>query len=123
MKKIILIFTLLIGTTLFAGHGWQRVNYMQSTIFSAAIFINDKPASEGDVLGAFVNDECRMTAKVFMHNDTSFVSSVIHGDTKDTAHFKLWRHKTDSIIETLDSVQIVPGGSILYHTIHINTDK
>ncbi|MDA3881685.1 MAG: hypothetical protein PF481_00200 [Bacteroidales bacterium] len=119
MKKTIIIISLFIVTSLFAGHGWQRINYMQSTIFSAAVFINDKPVQEGDVLGAFVNDECRMIAPVFMHNDTSFVSSVIHGDKEEYAHLKLWIQDKDSIIEISDSLLLQPGGSILYHTIHI----
>jgi hypothetical protein len=119
MKKTIIIISLFIVTSLFAGHGWQRVNYMQSTIFSAAVFINNQPVQEGDVLGAFVNNECRMTAKIFMHNDTSFVSSVIHGDKKEYAHLKLWQKETDNIIEISDSLLLQPGKSILYHTINI----
>jgi len=119
IKKTLLIASVLISSTIFADHGWQRVNHMQSTIFTAAIHISNAPASVGDILGAFVNGECRMIAPVFMHNDTSYVSSVIHGDKPDSVYFKLWLHKTDTIIDVPQSTILEPGGSILQYAISI----
>lgn len=90
---------------------------MQSMIFSSAIVLSDVTVKPGDVLGAFVGDECRMIATVFLHNDTCFVSSVIHGDVTDTVRFKLWLQDTDTILLLQNSVVLTPGGSLLYHKI------
>ena len=119
IKKLLVITCILISSSILADHGWQRVNYMQSTIFTAAIHVSDSSAHVGDVLGAFVSGECRMIAPIFIHNDTSYVSSVIHGDKPDSVYFKLWLKNTDTIINIPQATILKPGGSILYYSINI----
>jgi hypothetical protein len=93
MKKIIILLLIAVSSLVYADHGWERVNYMQSTIFSAEVTVNNKPALADDVVGAFVNNECRMIAKVFMVGDKAYVSSVIHGDSPEQVEFRLWLHQ------------------------------
>lgn len=113
MKKIIIAVLLVTSYVVMADHGWQRVNYMQSTIFSSQITVNNTPASAGDMVGAFVNNECRMIAKVFMVGDKAYLSSVIHGDAVEQVEFRLWLHQKDSIIVSSKTVTTIPGGSLL----------
>lgn len=119
MKKILFFTFFLISSLLFAGHGWERINYMQSTIFSAEVTINGVPASEGDVIGAFVGNECRMIAPVFMVDNKSFVSSVIHGDKKEEVEFRIWVHKNDKIFVVPEKVTTIPGGNLLNYPLKI----
>lgn len=124
MKKfsIILSALFLIGSlSIYASHNWKRINYMGSTVFSAYVTINGKPAKKGDVVGAFAGDECRMIADVFINNDTAYVSSVIHGIKKETIVFKVWIQEEDSSYTVKETIQSNPGGSIHLH--HIDLKK
>ena len=119
MKKILFFILFLSAGTIIAGHGWERVNYMQSTIFSAQITINGQPASQGDAVGAFVNEECRMIAPVFISDNKSYVSSVIHGDKAEEVEFRIWIQKIDSVIIVPTKVNTQPGGNLLDYKINI----
>jgi len=100
-----------------AQHGWERVNYTQSMLFSAEVQVGKKPAMQGDVVGAFIDGECRMIAPVIVINGKSTISSVIHGETNEELEepeeieFKLWRIKDNSTLTTAQIVQMQPGGS------------
>jgi len=124
MKKKLLpflfLFFLLIGTVN-AGHNWNRINYMHSTIFTAYVFLDGKPASEGDVVGAFVNGECRMIKPIFINNDTAFVSSVIHGDKADEVNFKIWVKSEDKVYDLDEKLTLKPDESI--HMFSLSKDK
>lgn len=117
MKKIIIVLLLIASYVVMADHGWERVNYMQSTIFSAEVTVNNTNASEGDMVGAFVNNECRMIAKVFMVGDKAYVSSVIHGDAQEEVEFRLWLHQKDTVIVSPQKVATTPGGSLLHFSL------
>lgn len=104
---------------MFAGHGWQRINYMQSTIFSAEVIINNMPAKQGDVVGAFINNECRMIAPIFIVNNKSYVSSVIHGENQEQAEFRIWIEKKDSVIIVPQKITTIPGGNLLNYEIKV----
>jgi len=117
MKKILFFTFFLISSLLFAGHGWERINYMQSTIFSSEVTVNGKPASQGDVIGAFVGNECRMIAPIFMVDNKSFVSSVIHGDKVEDVEFKIWIHAKDKVYAIPQKVKTAPGGNLLNYSL------
>ncbi len=118
MKKLIVILLMTISTLLFAGHGWERVNHMQSTIFTAHVNLNGEKILPENMIGAFVGKECRMISPIIINNDSSFVSSVIHGDVAEEVSFKLWLAEKDTIIQSTQTVTSKPGGSILYYDIN-----
>lgn len=122
MKRILLYTLIFSSTLLFAGHGWQRINHMQSTIFSAHVTINGKPTQVGNIVAAFTNNECRMITNTFINNDSTFVSSVIHGDVPETISFKLWIQEKDTIINATETVSSVPGGSLLFYQLNFVMD-
>jgi len=115
IKKI--IFVLLTFVCLSAGPNWQRVNYRDSTVFSAIVTLNGKPVSEGDVVGAFVDKECRMIATVFKNNDSTFVSSVIHGEKPEKISFKLWLKSENKVIDMKQTVMSKPGDGIYMYAL------
>ncbi len=93
---------------------WKRVNHIGSTIFTAVVRIDGKPAPATAYVGAFMNNECRMVAPIIMSNDTAYVSSVIHGDVSEEIEFRVWTapgvEKTCPV-----KMQTKPGESILMH--------
>ncbi len=81
----IALCALFTATCVCAEPTWTKVNYTSSTAFIGIVKINDYDnsfpitVSEGDYIGAFVGDECRMNAKVFAYDGKLYVSSVIQG--------------------------------------------
>lgn len=94
---------------------WQRVNYTSSTTFVGYMSLSYEDVSEGDYIGAFVGDECRMVAQLFSHGDTLYVSGVLHGGdiddavvTPEVASFKLWKNASDTEVELTGTVETMP---------------
>jgi len=93
---------------------WQRVNYTSSTTFVGFMSLSYTEVNEGDYVGAFVNDECRMIVKLFKHGDSLYVSGILHGgdileqNEAETATFKLWRATSNSEVELTGSVETKP---------------
>ena len=113
MKKLTLVFAFALASIFaFSGPPWERVNYRNSTIFTGIITIDGNKAKEGDIVGAFVGKECRMIAKVFYHNDSTFVSSVIHGEMVEDITFKLWVEADKKEYELKQPMKSAPGESI-----------
>ena len=99
-----------------AEPNWQRINYRDSTVFSGIVTLDDKPVNIDDMLGAFVNNECRMVTKVFKNNDSTYVSSVIHGEKPVMRSFYFWVKAEDKIYELKNLVLSKPGdGLYMYH--------
>lgn len=117
MKNIVLFILMIASGTIFAQQGWQRINYMQSTIFSAEVTINNSPLSAGDKVGAFVKNECRMIAPIILLDNKTYISSVIHGDVPEEVEFRIWIQNKDSVITVPQKVMTKPGGSILNYQI------
>lgn len=94
---------------------WTRVNYTSSTAFIGTVKINEYDATfpitveEGDYIGAFVGNECRMVAKVFAYDGKLYVSSVIQGgDASDMTgstsepeevEWKVWDNSASKLID------------------------
>lgn len=114
MKKTIftLISLLFLTSTMFAQHGWVKVNHIQSTIFTGVVTFNGQPADEDDVVGVFVDGECRMVADIILRDGVSYVSSVLHGTTVENASIKFYRASEDKIYDVDTTIITKPGGEI-----------
>lgn len=113
MKKALsIVATLFFINIAFAGPNWERVNYTQSTIFSATVQVGEKYAEAGDIVGLFVGDECRMIAEVFIHNGIAYVSSILHGTKTENAEVKLWVAATNKVIDGDQIITTQPEGEI-----------
>ena len=114
IKNIAFILVMILSIA--AGPNWERVNYRDSTVFSGIVTLDGKPTNAGDMVGAFVGSECRMTATVFKNNDSSYVSAVIHGEKPETVSFKLWIKSENKVFDLKETVQSKPSDGIyLYH--------
>ncbi|MCL2327361.1 MAG: hypothetical protein FWC39_02480 [Bacteroidetes bacterium] len=124
MKKFILLIFVCLPAYLSAQHGWERVNYTQSMLFSAEVRIGNKAATQGDVVGAFINGECRMVAPVLVINGKSTISSVVHGETNEELEepeeivFKLWRMKNNTILTATKTVEMKIGSNAHNYILH-----
>jgi len=118
-KKI--AFLILTLFCISAGPNWERVNYRDSTVFSGIVTLDGKPAKAGDVVGAFVGNECRMITTVFINNDSSYVSAVIHGEKPEVITFKIWVKEEDKVYTLKETANSKPGDGIYLY--HLNFNK
>ena len=122
--KLILFSTLLtFAFNALAGHGWSRVNYTNSTIFTGVVTVNGVPAADGDVIGIFVNGECRMISTVFNQDGKAYVSAVLHGEKVETATIKYWSLKENKIYDVDTSIQTSPSNEILELPINLKSGE
>ena len=121
-KTFLFIAAFAIAAKAFAGHGWSRVNYTNSTIFTGIITVNDLPADSGDVIGIFVNGECRMVSVVKVVDGVAYVSAVLHGEKVETATIKYWCSKTDKIYDVDTTITTAPSHEIMEFPIKIKSD-
>lgn len=118
--RIVLVFSAIaVAFTAVAGHGWKRVNYPNSTIFTGIVTVNGIPAESGDVVGIFVKGECRMVSTVFVQNDTAYISAVLHGEKTDTATIQYWSRLDDKIYNVDTNIITKPAGEIQLYPIKI----
>ncbi|MDA3881788.1 MAG: T9SS type A sorting domain-containing protein [Bacteroidales bacterium] len=129
MKKNthILLYTLaavLLSVQLYAQPNWQRVNYTTSSVFTGIVTVNGQNAQDTDTVGIFVNGECRMLAKVFQVNDTSFVSAVIHVDSLgEAAVIKFWDSQNNLVYELDTVLNVQSHGTIKRFPIEIKSEE
>jgi len=117
------IVCMVLISSVFAGPGWERVNYRNSTIFTGIITLDGKAVKAGDMVGAFSGKECRMIATVFTNNDSTYVSSVIHGETAEDISFKLWIKGEDKIYDLKSTMKSNPGESIYLYKLPFSSKK
>lgn len=122
-RTMLLVASLATTVSAFAGHGWKRVNYTQSTIFTGIVTVNGKPASSGDVVGIFVNGECRMLSTVFLQNDTAYVSAVLHGEKIETATVQYWCAADNTISKVDTTIISKPSGEINRFPINVKSSS
>jgi len=117
MKRFIVLMFISFPAFVNAQHGWERVNYTQSMLFSAEVRVGKKAAKAGDFVGAFINGECRMVAPVLVINGKSTISSVVHGETNEELEepeeivFKLWRMKNNTTLTATRTVEMKIGSN------------
>jgi len=114
LKRSVLTISgiVLAGLLSFSKPSWKRINHISSTIFTASVFVDGKPAPKEAYVGAFYNGECRMIAPIIFNNDTAYVSSVIHGDMPEDMQFKLWLSEGNEK-DCKKTIKTKPGESIL----------
>ena len=126
-KHVLSIFALFFAitvTSVFAQPEWNRVNYETSTVFTGYVKVNGMNADVNDMVAIFVNDECRMVARIIMHNDSSYVSAVIHSaGIPEQAVIKYWDSHTNTV-HTLDTtVTVTNHGTVKRFPIEIKSEQ
>ncbi len=121
MKILSFALGLALATSATASPTWKRVNYTKSTIFNATVTIDGQPAEQGDVVGVFVNGECRMIAPVRFEGAVSYVSAVVHSETPEQTSIKLYRASDGKTYDADSSFKTEVHGQILAFPIRITS--
>ena len=93
---------------------WEPVIYPNnSAILYGTVEIDGIPADENDLIGVFVNDECRGTANFNVYENTAFITLLINiAENSEIISFKLYDESEDNILEFDDSIEINTGDTI-----------
>jgi len=91
---------------------WIPVVYTNSTTAYGKVMIEGVPAEIGDVVGAFVANECRAVGDVVVNNGDAFVTLLIQGETVETVNFKIFDSSECQELSVNYSTQTSPGGTI-----------
>ena len=94
------------------GPDWKPVIYTNSTTLYGIVTINNVSAQPGDVVGAFVNGECRGREKVIMNNDTAYVTMLIQGEAVENVSFLIWQASSVKALLVPKHISSDPGGTI-----------
>lgn len=121
MKILSFALGLAIATAATAAPNWKRVNYTKSTIFNATVTFDGQPAEPGDIVGVFVNNECRMIAPVKFEGATSYVSAVVHTETVEPTSIKLYRVSDGKVYDADSSFSTIVHGQILAFPIRVKS--
>jgi len=97
-----------------AGPGWVPVIHTNSTIVYAIVTIEGEDAEEGDLVAAFVGNECRAVTEVQLMNREAIASMVVQGEVVETVHFRIWDSSNDIIYNVVTTIQSNPGGVVGY---------
>ena len=74
--------------------------------------INDVAAENGDIVGAFVSDECRAVGEVVVNQGEAYVTLLIQGEQVETVNFKIFDSSECEELNVNYTTQTNPGGSI-----------
>jgi len=100
------------------GPDWKPVIYTNSTTLYGIVTINNISAQPGDVVGAFVNGECRGREEVIMNNDTAYVTMLIQGVSVENVSFQIWQSSSKKELLVPKQISSDPGGTLSF--ININ---
>ncbi len=116
MKKIYLISMIYLFTVTFtfAQPNWTPIIYTNSTTAYGIVTLDGNAASAGDIVGAFVSDECRAVGNVVLNGGTAYVTLVNQGEAVETVNFKFYDASTDAIYDLSYTTNSSPGNTIGY---------
>ncbi len=93
---------------------WTPVVYTNSTTAYGIVTINGEPASAGDFIGAFVDNECRGASEVVIYENVAYATLNIQGTSVETAAFRVWDASDCAARSVSYSAETNPGGDIGY---------
>jgi hypothetical protein len=91
---------------------WTPVVYTNSTTAYGKVEIAGEPATEEDIVAAFVNDECRAVGNVVLNNGEAFVTLLIQGEAVETVSFRIFDASNCEKMNVSYTTQTNPGGTI-----------
>ncbi|MDP8221509.1 MAG: tandem-95 repeat protein [Candidatus Stygibacter frigidus] len=96
----------------YLNENWMPVVYTNSTIAYGSVMINNQQAGVEDIVGAFVDDQCRGVGNIFILQDIAYVSMNIQGEIIEEVEFRIWDASDNWIFDDVYSVLSNPGGDI-----------
>jgi len=116
-KYLVISFVLLTIMSLSAierDPDWDVIIYPGSTNGYFQVFIDEELAETGDLLGAFVGQECRGTANVVINEGNAVSTMVIQGVSIEMISFLVYDASLGVICDVETTVQSWPGHDIGY---------
>ncbi|MDP8221578.1 MAG: hypothetical protein P9X26_09540 [Candidatus Stygibacter frigidus] len=92
--------------------GWQSVVYSGVTTLYGEVTINGEDAEAGDLVSAFVGDECRAIGEVELWDTVPAITLIIYGTTIDPVRFKIHDVSEGRTWLSDQIVNTQPGGMI-----------
>jgi len=115
MRKLLLLSLLLTLSLLCqADPDWVPVVYTNSTVAYSRVTIDDIPANIGDIMGAFVEAECRGVGDIVLDNGETFCVMNIQGNVSEQVSFLVWDQSIDTICSVEYTTMTDPGYDIGY---------
>ena len=114
MKKLMLISIIILFSAVlnFAQPSWIPVIYTNSTTAYGVVTIDGTAASQGDIVGTFVGEECRAVGDIIINDGTAYVTLLIQGETVEEAGFRFYDASEDKIYDLAYKTNTSPGGTI-----------
>jgi len=93
---------------------WEPVIYPNnSAILYGTVEIDGLPATENDLIGVFVDDECRGTANINVYENTAYITILINvAENSEIASFRFYHASEDNILELDNTIEINIGETI-----------
>ena len=91
---------------------WKVVTYTNSTTAYGIVTNGASSASEGDIVGAFVGNECRASGNVVISEGNAYITLIIQGETIENVNFKLYDVSKDMVLDIQNTYQTDPGSTI-----------
>ena len=102
---------------------WVPVSYSAVTQVFAEISVQSQQASEGDVVAAFIDDECRGLAEVQINDGTPFVALSVAGITIQPITFHIYSYEQGMTWLSDFTINSSPGNMLGYpDLLQINGD-
>jgi hypothetical protein len=91
---------------------WQPVIYPNnSATLYGTVEINCHPAEQGDIVGAFINNECVSVSEVQINDGIAYVTLVINMPSDEaTASFKVYDYSVDQVVDITSTASLSAGG-------------
>ncbi|MCF8360103.1 MAG: T9SS type A sorting domain-containing protein [Prolixibacteraceae bacterium] len=91
---------------------WNVVDYTGSTTAYFVLTIDGEAAEENDLLGAFVDDECRGIGEVVINDGAAYVAMQIGGNTSEVVNFRVWDESVSVELFVTTAITSNPGGIV-----------
>lgn len=88
---------------------WTPVVYPNSASFVGVVHINFEEAASDDVVGAFINNECRGTSGITVFQDSAYAIMNIQSEQSDSVVFQIYDHSEDQLCEVTKKAFVIPG--------------
>jgi Secretion system C-terminal sorting domain len=113
-KSLIFCLMFIIWLSCLADPEWVPVIYTNSTVAYSLVTIDEISASDTDLVGAFVEAECRGLGEVFLDAGIAYCTMNIQGNTTEQVSFLVWDQSIDTICSVDYTTMTNPGYDIGY---------
>jgi hypothetical protein len=124
LRSTTVFLILIMATSIFAAPDWEAVIYPSGGVtYYGYVTIDSIPIQTDDLLGAFVDGECRMVANP-VANPEGLVAGVTlngPGGATQTVQFRVWDASNDFICDVVETYEVTFDGSNYFQDLNAIT--